>query len=198
MRIEEREKDMLDHFKDMNKMQEVLHEAQTGLWVIELEEGTKPRMYADKSMLDLLGFTETPTPEICYEWWYNRIDEDYYPVVESAVERMAQDDRAEVQYPWQHPKWGRIYVRCGGVRDWNYKKGLCLRGYHQNITNTVMLKREYDTIIQTLSKSYTGIFLCNLQDKTYKAIKQSEVFRKLQMDFSDYEGFIKKDRKSVV
>ena len=69
MRIEEREKDMLDHFKDMNKMQEVLHEAQTGLWVIELEEGTKPRMYADKSMLDLLGFTETPTPEICYEWW---------------------------------------------------------------------------------------------------------------------------------
>lgn len=30
MRIEEREKDMLDHFKDMNKMQEVLHEAQTG------------------------------------------------------------------------------------------------------------------------------------------------------------------------
>lgn len=191
MRIEEREKDMLDHFKDMNKMQEVLHEAQTGLWVIELEEGTKPRMYADKSMLDLLGFTETPTPEICYEWWYNRIDEDYYPVVESAVERMAQDDRAEVQYPWQHPKWGRIYVRCGGVRDWNYKKGLCLRGYHQNITNTVMLKREYDTIIQTLSKSYTGIFLCNLQDKTYKAIKQSEVFRKLQMDFSDYEGFIK-------
>ena len=53
MRIEEREKDMLDHFKDMNKMQEVLHEAQTGLWVIELEEGTKPRMYADKSMLDL-------------------------------------------------------------------------------------------------------------------------------------------------
>lgn len=181
---------MLDHFKDITKMQEVLHEAQTGLWVIELEEDRRPRMYADSSMLDLLGFEEAPTPEMCYQWWYDRIEDDYYPIVQTAVERITQDDRAEVQYPWQHPKWGRIYVRCGGVRDWNYKKGMCLRGYHQNITNTVMLKREYDAIIQTLSKSYTGIFLCNLEDKTYKAIKMSEVFQKFQMDFSNYERFI--------
>ena len=48
-----KEKDMLDHFRDTQKMQEILREAQTGLWVIELDDGQKPRMYADSAMLEL-------------------------------------------------------------------------------------------------------------------------------------------------
>ena len=72
---------MLDHFKDMNKMQEVLREAQTGLWVIEIDEGEEPRMYGDSSMLRLLGLETMPSPEECYKVWYGNIDPDYYPVV---------------------------------------------------------------------------------------------------------------------
>lgn len=187
---EERKKDMLDHFRDTQKMQEILREAQTGLWVIELDDGQEPRMYADSSMLGLLGFETEPSPEQCYQAWYDRIEDEYYPIIQSAVEKMIKDERAEVQYPWEHPKWGRIYVRCGGVRDGNYKKGVCLRGYHQNITNTVMLKQEYDAVIQSLSDSYTGIFLCNVRDKTYKVIKQTDSFRVYTPKFSDYEEFL--------
>lgn len=177
---------MLNHFKDIQKMQEVLQEAQTGLWIIELDEKKEPRMYADKAMLELLGIEEEPSPEDCYKWWYERIESEYYPIVQKAVEKMISDERAEVQYPWYHPKWDKIYVRCGGVRDSNYKNGICLRGYHQNITNTVMLKQEYDTVIQTLNESYIGIFLCNLQDKTYKVIRNSTVFEAYS-SFSNYE-----------
>lgn len=180
---------MLDHFRDTQKMQEILREAQTGLWVIELDEDQEPRMYADSSMLELLGFEAEPTPELCYQVWYDRIEDEYYPIIQSGVEKMIKDERAEVQYPWEHPKWGRIFVRCGGVRDWNYKEGVCLRGYHQNITNTVMLKQEYDAVIQSLSDSYTGIFLCNVQDRTFKTIKMSEAFRTFTQMFSDYEEF---------
>ena len=48
---------MPDHFKDTQKIQELLHEAQMGLWVLELNEGKEPRMYADHTMLELLGFS---------------------------------------------------------------------------------------------------------------------------------------------
>ena len=130
---------MAEHFKDIQKIQDILHEAQTGLWAIELEEGKEPRMYADKAMLELLGFAGEPSPEECYRGWYERIDPDYYPMVQNGVQRICADERAEVEYLWHHPLWGQIYVRCGGIRDKNFQRGTCLLGYHQNITNTVML-----------------------------------------------------------
>ncbi|PNV60909.1 hybrid sensor histidine kinase/response regulator [Clostridium sp. chh4-2] len=183
---------MQDHFKDMNKRQEVLREAQTGLWVIELDEGKAPRMYADSVMMELLGFDHTPTPEECYEFWYERIEDEYYPIVQAGVEKIISANRAEVQYSWDHPHWGKIYVRCGGVRDNNYKEGYCLRGYHQNITDTIMLKQEYDTVIQTLNQSYCGIFLCNLEDGSYKVIRIHDQFKEVLIPDGDYRKVLKK------
>lgn len=177
---------MLDHFKDMDKRQEVLREAQTGLWVIELSEGREPKMYADSVMLELLGFDNIPSPEECYKTWYERIEDEYYPIVQSGVEKIISDTRAEVQYSWNHPHWGIIYVRCGGVRDNNYKNGICLRGYHQNITDTIMLKQEFDTVIQTLNQSYCGIFLCNLEDGSYKVIRIQDKFKEFLFPDLDY------------
>lgn len=181
---------MLEHFKDVHKIQEVLEEAQTGLWAIELDEGCPPRMYADSSMLGLLGLASEPTPEACYQHWYERIEDSYYPIVQTAVERIVEDDRTEVEYPWEHPEWGRIYVRCGGVRDWSYQNGVCLRGYHQNITNTVMLKQDYNSVIQSLSASYRSIFLCNLADKSYKIVKVMDEFLPLVRAYGDCEELL--------
>ena len=42
-------------------------------------------MYADHTMLELLGFSTEPAPEECYRVWYDRIDADYYDFVQSAV-----------------------------------------------------------------------------------------------------------------
>ena len=182
---------MPDHFKDTQKIQELLHEAQMGLWVLELNEGKEPWMYADHTMLELLGFSTEPAPEECYRVWYDRIDADYYDFVQSAVERITSDGRAEVQYTWHHPKWGEIFIRCGGKRDFSYTEGVCLRGYHQNITNTFMLKKEYDIIIQTLGESYTGIFLCNLDDQSYKAIKVSGRLQELSLKYTKFGDFFR-------
>ena len=120
---------MRNDFEEMDKMQDVLREAQTGLWMIELDAGKEPRMFADSAMLWLLGFTEKPSPEACYRGWYDRIVDAYYPAVREAVEKIVQDVRTEVEYPWIHPKWGLIHVRCGGVRDWSYKNGICPVSY---------------------------------------------------------------------
>ncbi|MDO4275383.1 MAG: ATP-binding protein [Eubacteriales bacterium] len=144
---------MQEHFKDIHKMQDVLLGAQTGLWAIEIDEDRPPRLYADSTMLKLLGLEEEPSPEVCYEYWYERIDSAYYPIVNDGVSRLAQDIRTEVQYPWMHPYLGQVFIRCGGVRDNSYTKGLCLRGYHQNITDTVILKNEYEAVKNTLNLS---------------------------------------------
>ena len=182
---------MAEHFRDIEKIQDILHEAQTGLWAIELEEGREPRMYADKAMLELLGFTGEPSPEECYRGWYDRIDADYYPMVQDVVRRMCLDERAEVEYPWHHPLWGQIYVRCGGIRDKNYKEGTCLLGYHQNITNTVMLKQEYDTILEKLNENFKGIILCNLHTGEYRIIKATEQLEAFGEGAADFETFFR-------
>lgn len=182
---------MLERFSDKEKMQEILCQAQTGLWVIELEDGAPPRLYGDGAMMELLGLEEMPSPEECYEYWYGRIDPDYHAMVQKGVDKMIMDNRAEVQYPWVHPEWGKIYVRCGGLKDGSYTGGICLRGYHQNITDTIMLKQDYDAVIRTLSESYKGIFLWNLENGTYKVIKTPETLRFLLWDEELFEGFLR-------
>ncbi|MFQ7551585.1 MAG: hypothetical protein ACLRMZ_16275 [Blautia marasmi] len=172
---------MLEQFGDITMIQEVLQQAQTGLWIIEIEEGKEPRMYADKAMLGLLGLEEEPEPEVCYRAWYDRIIPEYYPQVEKGVEQMMRHRRAEVQYPWKHPKWGRIYVRCGGVRDDSYEDGVRLRGYHQNITDTIRAEQESDAVIRALSERYKGIYLCNMETEEIKTIK----------DYQEIGGYVK-------
>lgn len=180
---------MPDYFNDIKKIQEVLHEGRTGLWVIELEESERPRMYADSAMQELLGLQKELPPEECYQYWYERIDPDYYPLVQSAVQKLCANERSEVQYPWLHPQHGRVYIRCGGIRDWNYTGGVCLRGYHQNITDTTVMKHEFDTVIQTLGENYIGILLCNVTDQSFKVIKLPEKFLQQSVNFSDFHTF---------
>lgn len=189
---------MAEHFKDIQKIQDILHEAQTGLWAIELEEGKEPRMYADKAMLELLGFAGEPSPEECYRGWYERIDPDYYPMVQNGVQRICADERAEVEYLWHHPLWGQIYVRCGGIRNKNFQRGTCLLGYHQNITNTVMLKQEYDTILEKLNENYKGIILCNLQTGEYRIIKATEKLEAFSEGAADFETFFRNYAESEI
>lgn len=181
---------MLEHFMNVNKTQEVLREAQMGLWVIEIEQGKEPRMYVDPSMMNLLGITEHLSSEECYRFWYDRIVEEHYSMVQEAVNKAAANEQAEVQYSWEHPELGRVYIRCGGVRDWSYKQGICLRGYHQNITNTVTLKQESEMVIQTLSENYVCILLCNLETKNFKVIKVPPVFQNEKIGQGDYEGLL--------
>ena len=60
--------------ENISIIRQILSGAQTGLWTIELEENKPPRMFADETMLHLLGLTEFPGPEQCYQAWYSRID----------------------------------------------------------------------------------------------------------------------------
>ena len=135
-------------------LEDILEGARTGIWTIELEEGCQPRMYPDRTMRILLGVPDEIGPEECYQHWFKRIEPDYVVMVQEAVREILGSGRSEVIYPWNHPKLGKIYVRCGGVPDKSFKKaGVCLNGYHQDITETMVTrKKQEQSIMELLEK----------------------------------------------
>ncbi|NBH74158.1 response regulator [Clostridiaceae bacterium] len=132
-------------------LENILEGARTGIWTIELEEGCAPRMYTDRTMRILLGVPDEIEPEECYQHWFENIEPDYMEMVQEAVREILETGRSEVIYPWNHPKLGKIYVRCGGVPDRAFKKpGACLNGYHQDITETMMARKKQEQAIMEL------------------------------------------------
>ncbi len=129
----------------------ILEGARTGIWTIELEEGSEPRMYADRTMRILLGVPDEIGPEECYRHWFENIEPDYVEMVQEAVQEILETGRSEVIYPWKHPTLGKIYVRCGGVPDKTFKKpGACLNGYHQDITEIMVTRKKQEQAIMEL------------------------------------------------
>ena len=132
-------------------LEDILEGARTGIWTIEMEEGCPPRMYTDRTMRILLGVPDGIEPEECYQRWFENIEPDYVEMVQEAVVEMLGTGRSEVIYPWNHPELGKIYVRCGGVPDRKFKKpGVCLNGYHQDITETMVTRKKQEQSIMEL------------------------------------------------
>jgi len=146
--VEQEEKYKLETRRDIEN---ILEGARIGIWAIEMEDGCEPRMYADRTMRMLLGVSEDVGPEECYRHWFEHIEPDYIEMVQESVQEMLELGRTEVVYPWNHPELGKIYVRCGGVRDQNFQKpGFSLRGYHQDITETTVTRKKQDQAIMEL------------------------------------------------
>ena len=55
---------MIGMIQDISTMHDVLHESKTGLWIIEIEDGRQPRMFADQTMMELLGLKTVVTPDV--------------------------------------------------------------------------------------------------------------------------------------
>lgn len=119
-----------------------LGNANIGLWSFELDEGCAPRMYADEAMLGLIGLDHQISPEETYHAWYDNIDPGSYDLVADAVAKMTNGEHAEVQYPWHHPNGETWIVRCGGVRNPKYAKGVRIEGTHQNVTELIHYDEE--------------------------------------------------------
>lgn len=146
--VEQEEKYKLEARQNL---EDILEGARTGIWTIELEEGCQPRMYTNRIMRMLLGVPDEIEPEECYRHWFENIEPDYVEMVQESVREIVETGRSEVIYPWNHPKLGKIYVRCGGVPDKTFKKpGVCLNGYHQDITETMVAKRKQEQAIMEL------------------------------------------------
>ena len=173
---------------DPEWMQEILRASESGLWTIFLDEkNQKKEMYASDMMLKLLGLLEHPEPDICFTHWDSRIEDKYRKYVDEYINQMIETGRfLEVQYRWKHPWWGDIFIRCGGRAERLEDGVIRLRGYHQNVNELELLKRENrirDAEIEEIKqqkRSYDDLFnsvLCGIV--TYKRKNLRLVFKKI-------------------
>ena len=129
-----------------HELEQTLAAARTGLFRLEFEEDCPPRLFANDTMCGLLGIEpDTMTPEQIFAYWQSRVDPAYLDTAQAGVDAILKTGIGEVNYPWNHPKLGVIYIRCGGVPDQNFDRpGSAVKGYHQDITDTVITRKKQE------------------------------------------------------
>jgi len=119
-----------------------------GMWRIELVDGEEPRMYADDTMIRLLGISaQDAKPEIIYLDWFTNITPDAVTSVLNSVDRMKAGSFDENTYLWNHPSKGPRYVRCGGTAK-PIKGGYSLQGFHYDVDEEVRKEKHQMKILQ--------------------------------------------------
>lgn len=179
---------------DARVLQGFLRGARIGLWVIEIEDGRAPRMYANETMRNLLGITGEVTPEECYAFWYARISPQYEERVQQAVARIIAMEFAEVYYDYEHPTAGTLFIRCGGTRDYTETRFISLSGYHQNITELQAVASEEDKLrsdneelLYSLHNIFTSLYRIDPVTCRVKAVRSPDDY--LLAGEQDYAAF---------
>lgn len=156
----------------------ILQEAEIGIWTIEIENNKLPRMYGNDIMLNLLGTNKSYSPEEIYIEWFDNIEEKDCQLVNDAIKDIVKLGKVEISYSWKSPTKGKTYVRCGGNLDSKYKNGIRILGYHQDITELVLAKKEKEwlkelniDITNSLGKLYDGIYRMDLEKKELSILK---------------------------
>ena len=140
-----------------------------GLWAVEIDEGCAPRMSANQTMLKLLGLGEGVPAEDIFHAWFDNIDPEHFAEVKAYVDKMSAGEAPEIQYPWHAPD-GRVrFVRCGGTRNFNYKKGVRLEGWHKDITELALIQK---TAEEELRREITTMDLDTKRERLQTALNE--------------------------
>lgn len=115
---------------------DILRETEVGLWIIRIKrEEDYFELHADETMEYILGVDKKYMPEDCYAFWFHRIKPEFLEYVNKNVDRMINSNKVvQLQYPWIHPLYGEVVVRCSGKRIADSDGMITLEGYHRIIS----------------------------------------------------------------
>ena len=152
------------------EMDEILRGAQIGIWTLEMDDVKAPRLHPNPTMCTLLGVSQEMSPEEVYQFWYHRIPPKYVTPVLDYIQKVIHESYSEITYPWNHPLLGQIRIRCGGILYPDYQgNGICIRGYHQDVTRNIENERKYQNLTAATSQIYHAIYHIDLiQDRIEK------------------------------
>jgi len=129
-----------------NEIEDTLISSGVGIWRIVYQDGPVGSLYTDKAFNCIMGFDEDMSPKEKTNALIEGIVSEDFEMFNQYVEDIKITGQSEVVYRWNHPEKGVIYIRCGGILDTEYtgrKKKLCLRGYHQDITERMKKEISY-------------------------------------------------------
>lgn len=132
-------------FLKNTEITKILNSSCTGIWKIETEEGNVPRLYADQTMMELIGGSEDMTPEELFAFHRKHIHPEDVELFERYAERISME-ATEIVYRYIHPEQGEMYVRCSGKPDFTSRERTVVSGFHQCITDTIRLEKSSETL----------------------------------------------------
>ena len=152
------------------EMDEILRGAQIGIWTLEMDGVKAPRLHPNPTMCTLLGVSQEMSPEEVYQFWYHRLPPKSVTPVLDYIQKVIHESYSEITYPWNHPLLGQIWIRCGGILYPDYQgNGICIRGYHQDVTRNIENERKYQNLTAATSQIYHAIYHIDLiQDRIEK------------------------------
>ena len=171
----------------------ILSSAGVGLWIIEVDEGRPPRMYADKALLQILGFPEETLPEDLYNLWCNNVDLSYYEAYAEFVDQMTRGEMSELEYAWNHQSRGVIFLQNHGKRNDEYKRGMRLEGCCTDVTEQIEFKMhlreldQYSDIANTLGDGFDNIYYVDINNNSFIEFNARGVVKTL--DAKAYDDF---------
>ena len=66
-------------------------------------------------------------------------------------------EHSEIEYAWQHPTKGLMYIRCCGDLDLTYTEGIRVHGCHQDITNVVQVQQNIESKLKETQQGYAKL-----------------------------------------
>lgn len=114
-----------------------------GLWIIRINaKENHYEMHADATMERIMAVDRKYTPQECYDHWHSHIVPEYLDYVHENVRIMTEIDKVvQLEYPWIHPEFGEVIVRCNGRRVADSDGMIVLEGYHRILSDVECVPR---------------------------------------------------------
>ena len=157
------------------EMGDILNTARIGLWRMEIEDNIVKRLLTDSRMDEIMGISSDAAPEEKVYFLMKNIAPDDRALFEEYVGKLLEMEQAEIVYKYVHPYDGVIYIRCGGKRSGLVGNKLIVQGFHQNITESVLVEKAYEKrntqMLAALSSDYESVYIIDLDQNTIETLR---------------------------
>ena len=117
----------------------ILRDLELGLWIIRMAPNVKLyELFLDKNCSEIMAVSKALSPQECYDHWSDRVCPECQHYVLQMMAKMVNSGKiVQLEYNWQHPKFGIVRVRSVGIRTADSNGMVTLKGYHRVISNII-------------------------------------------------------------
>lgn len=148
-----------------------------GIWAYEFDNNQKPRLFIDEKTEKLLGLPEDTTPEEMFEIWNDNVDKAHKEEIRECLTDMCDGMFSEVQYLWHRPDGGIWNLRCSGIRDFSYKKGIRIEGILIDMSSLLHFERNgLEELLASLSGEFLDVYFLDPVTGKFEAYSNKSSF----------------------